>query len=449
MALSMSETRVTVVGAGLAGSEAAWQIASRGVGVRLYEMRPSRNTPAHTSDRFAELICSNSLGSNRVDRAPGLLKEELRQLGSIILKTAESCAVPAGSALAVDREGFARAVTEAITAHPGIEVIREEVSVIPDDGLVVVAAGPLVSPALAEDIARITGSSGIAFFDAMAPIVNVDSVDFGKAFRASRYGEGDDYINCPLDEAEYDAFVAELAGAAMAPLRPFEEEDQRFFEACLPAEVMARRGRLVLAYGPLRPMGLSDPRTGRRPFAVVQLRQDNAAATLYNLVGFQTNLRYGEQERVFRMIPGLEGAEFVRYGQMHRNTFLDSPRLLRPTFQFRGRDQLLFAGQITGTEGYMASTASGLIAGINAARLAAGQAPVVAPSETMIGALSRYISDEAVTDFQPMKPNFGLMPPLPGRMGRRERYGAYAERALQALRAFVQKEDLLPRAATT
>lgn len=444
----MSKDTIIVIGAGLAGSEAAWQIASRGVPVHLYEMRPHRMTPAHTGGHFAELICSNSLGSNRRDRASGLLKEEMRRLGSLILQIAEGCAVPAGGALAVDREGFCREVTERVSSHPLITVVREEVKHLPTQGVAVVAAGPLASDDLVQDIARVTGASGIAFFDAMAPIVTVGSVDLDVAFRAGRYGQEDDYINCPLTEEQYDRFVGELASAETAPLRPFEAGDERFFEGCLPVEVMARRGRLVLAHGPLRPVGLADPRTGKRPFAVVQLRQDNAAATLYNMVGFQTNLRYGEQDRVFRLIPGLERAEFVRYGQMHRNTFLDSPRLLDATFQLKGRPGLFFAGQLTGTEGYVASAASGLVAGLNAARVLLGTGPVSFPPETMIGALSRYISNEAVHDFQPMKPNFGLMPPLERGLKRRQRYAAYADRALDALAQFIAEEDLLPKRAT-
>lgn len=439
---------VIVIGAGLAGSEAAWQIARQGVPVRLYEMRPGKQTPAHKTGSFAELICSNSLGSHLVDRAPGLLKEELRLLGSVVLATAEEHAVPAGRALAVDREGFAAAVTERVSAHPLIRVIREEMPAIPADGVVVVAAGPLMSDALSADIERLAGKRGIAFFDAMAPIVSIDSVDMAVAFRGGRYGEDEDYVNCPLTEAEYDAFVTALAAADTIPLRDFEANDDRFFEACLPVEVMARRGRLVLAFGPLRPVGIKDPRSGRRPFAVVQLRQDNAAGTLYNLVGFQTNLRYGEQERVFRMIPGLANVEFVRYGQMHRNTFLDSPRLLNATFEFRGRRGLFFGGQITGTEGYMSSTASGLVAGLNAARAVQGLPPVAFPADTMIGALGHYISNESVTDFQPMKPNFGLLPPLQVLPAKRDRHGALSQRALDSLRAFIDTEDLLPKGAT-
>ncbi|MHB0875661.1 MAG: methylenetetrahydrofolate--tRNA-(uracil(54)-C(5))-methyltransferase (FADH(2)-oxidizing) TrmFO [Anaerolineae bacterium] len=440
--------QVIVIGAGLAGSEAAWQIASRGVAVRLYEMRPTRQTPAHKTADFAELICSNSLGSNLPDRAPGLLKAELRLLGSVVLATAEAHAVPAGRALAVDREGFAAAVTERVCSHPLIEVIREEVPAVPADGIVVVAAGPLMSDALSADVERLAGASGIAFFDAMAPIVAIDSVDMGVAFRGGRYGEDEDYVNCPMTEAEYDAFVTALATAETMPLRDFEANDDRFFEACLPVEVMARRGRLVLAFGPLRPVGIRDPKTARRPFAVVQLRQDNAAGTLYNLVGFQTNLRYGEQERVFRMIPGLAHVEFVRYGQMHRNTFLDSPRLLNATFEFRRRPGLFFGGQITGTEGYMSSTASGLVAGMNAARAVQGLPPVAFPGDTMIGALEHYISNQAVTDFQPMKPNFGLLPPFSVLPGKRDRHRLLAERALESLKAFIDSEDLLPKGAT-
>jgi len=439
---------VTVIGAGLAGSEAAWQVAQQGVPVVLYEMRPATMTPAHRTDRFAELVCSNSLGSTLVDRAPGLLKEELRRLGSIVLAVAEEHRVPAGRALAVDREGFAEAVTERIASHPRIEIRRQEVTTIPGSGVVVVAAGPLASDALSQDITRLAGSTAIAFFDAMAPIVSLDSVGMGKAFRGGRFGEDQDYINCPMTADEYDRFVEALATADLAPLREFEAADRRFFEACLPVEVMAKRGRLVLAYGPLRPVGIVDPSTGRRPFAVVQLRQDNASGTLYNLVGFQTNLRYGEQERVFRMIPGLERAEFVRYGQMHRNTFIDSPRLLRPTFELRARQGLFFGGQITGTEGYMASTASGLVAGINAARRFGGEEPLAFPAETMIGALSHYVSNEAVVDFQPMKPNFGLIPALEGRRGRRERARGYAERSLAALEQFIERQRLLPTGAT-
>ena len=428
--------RLTVIGGGLAGSEAAWQAAQRGIEVTLYEMRPEVMTPAHVSGDLAELVCSNSLGSNLEDRAPGLLKAELRQLNSVILACADETAVPAGGALAVGREAFARLVTERVAGHPRITVVRQEVRTIPD-GVVVIATGPLTSDALADEIAALTGQDHLYFYDAMAPIVTYESIDQSKVFRASRYGRGDDYINCPMSEVEYDAFVEALLAAETIPLRQFEREDEHFFEACLPVEVIARRGRMALAYGPLKPVGLTDPRTGRRPFAVVQLRQDNLAATLYNLVGFQTNLKWGEQERVFRMIPGLEHAEFVRFGQMHRNTFIHSPDLLNPTMEFRARPGLFFGGQITGTEGYIASAASGLVAGLNAARLIQGQPLLTFPPTTMIGALCRYVTT-ACGEFQPMKPNFGLLPPLERAPRRkRERHRAYAERALRDLESFI------------
>ena len=447
-------TDVVVIGGGLAGSEAAWQAAERGARVTLVEMRPVRMTPAHQSGRLAELVCSNSLGSNLVDRAPGLLKEELRRLGSMVLACADAHAVPAGGALAVDRDAFAECVTERIARDPRISLVREEMPAIPRDGPVVVASGPLTSELLSEAIASLTGSEHLSFFDAMAPIVAAESVDMQTAFRASRYGresgtpsagdEEGDYLNCPMTREEYERFVQELLRAETIPLRGFEREDARFFEACLPVEEIARRGPMALAFGPLKPVGLKDPRTGRRPFAVVQLRQDNMAATLYNLVGFQTNLKWGEQERVLRLIPGLERVEFVRYGQMHRNTFLCSPALLLPTLQFRGRDDLFFAGQITGTEGYIGSTASGLVAGLNAGRLARGEAAAAFPISTMTGALCRYVSCAQAAGFQPMKPNFGLLPPLdPPVSQKRERYRAYAARALADLEAFVAEHCLV------
>jgi len=424
-----------VVGGGLAGSEAAWQAAQRGIQVTLYEMRPAVMTPAHVTDYLAELVCSNSLGSRLVDRAAGLLKEELRRLGSVVVACADETAVPAGGALAVDRDRFAHLVTERVSDHPLITIVREEVRRVPD-GPAVIASGPLTSPALAADIARLTGQDHLYFYDAMAPIVTRDSVNMAVAYLASRYEHGEAaYLNCPLTEEEYDRFVAELVRAEQAPLHDFEREDRRFFEACLPVEEIARRGRDALRFGPLKPLGLPDPRTGRVPFAVVQLRQDNAAATLYNLVGFQTNLRWGEQDRVFRLIPGLEHAEFVRYGTMHRNTFINAPLLLHPTMQFRTRANLFFGGQITGTEGYMESTASGCLAGINAARWLLGQPLIELPETTMIGALCRYIATAEPAHFQPMKANFGLLPPLERRLGKRERYAAYSQRALAALTA--------------
>lgn len=437
---------MTVVGGGLAGSEAAWQAAERGLRVILYEMRPGSNTPAHVTDRLAELVCSNSLGSNLPDRAPGLLKDELRRLGSLVVACADATAVPAGGALAVDREAFAALVTERVVAHPQIELRRQEVTSIPGEGLVIIATGPLTAPALADRIATLTGSQHLYFYDAMAPIVSAESVDMSIAFRASRYGEAEeegDYLNCPMNQEEYERFVEALLAAEAIPLREFEREDPRFFEACLPVEELARRGPRALAFGPLKPVGLTDPRTGRWPHAVVQLRQDNQAATLYNMVGFQTNLKWGEQERVFRLIPGLAGAEFVRYGQMHRNTYVSAPALLKPTLQFRERPNLFFAGQIAGTEGYIGSVASGLVAGVNAARLAVGQEPVALPPETMIGALCHYVSGANPEGFQPMKANFGLLPPLdPPVRNKRARYAAYARRAMETLERFVAEAGL-------
>jgi methylenetetrahydrofolate--tRNA-(uracil-5-)-methyltransferase len=435
---------ITVVGGGLAGSEAAWQAAERGVGVILYEMRPHKMTPAHVSGRLAELVCSNSLGSDLPDRAAGLLKAELRYLRSLVLACADGARVPAGGALAVDRERFATEVTRRVEAHPRISVVRQEATAIPE-GPTIIATGPLTSDALAESIASLTGQEHLYFYDALAPIVSADSVDMSVAFRASRYGKGDaDYINCPMAEEEYGRFVAALIDAERIPLHDFEKEreDARFFEGCLPVEVLAARGRDALAFGPLRPVGLTDPRTGKRPYAVVQLRQDNLAGTLYNLVGFQTNLRYGEQERVFRLIPGLERAEFVRYGQMHRNTFINAPFLLEPTMAFRGRPGLFFAGQITGVEGYVGSVGSGWVAGVNAARFVLGQEPLALPRTAMLGALCGYVSSADPATFQPMKANFGLLPPLsPPMRNKRKRYRAYAARAMTDLKAQIPNPE--------
>ena len=437
--------QVIVVGGGLAGSEAAWQAAEQGVRVLLYEMRPQRMTPAHRTGYLAELVCSNSLGSNLPDRALGLLKAELRLLRSVVVECADRTAVPAGSALAVDREAFAREVTERVSQHPNVTVVREEVTDIPAEGPVVLATGPLTSEPLAEAIARLVGQEHLYFYDAMAPIVLGESVDMTVAFRGARYGRGgEDYINCPMTKEEYERFVDALLAAEQAPLHPFEREDPRFFEACLPVEEIARRGREALAFGPLRPVGLVDPRTGKRPYAVVQLRQDNLAGTLYNMVGFQTNLRWSEQDRVFRLIPGLERAEFVRYGQMHRNLFINAPTALRRTLQSRVRPDLFFAGQITGTEGYVGSVASGLVAGLNAARLVRGEEPLAFPEETMVGALMRYVAEASPEEFQPMKANFGLLPPLEGRVrGKKERGEAYARRALERLEAWGKERGLL------
>jgi methylenetetrahydrofolate--tRNA-(uracil-5-)-methyltransferase len=405
-------------------------------------MRPNVMTPAHRTGEFAELVCSNSLGSLLPDRALGLLKKELQILGSLIIECAYATAVPAGGALAVGREEFAGEVTRRVESNPFIEVLREEVRELPK-GIAVIATGPLTSDALAAEIAEIAGESQLSFFDAMAPIVAGESIDMAVAFRASRYGRGEaDYINCPMTQAEYDLFVEALLAAQTTSLREFEKTDKQFFEACLPVEEIAVRGHNSLAFGPLRPVGLTDPRTGRRPYAVVQLRQDDLAATLFNMVGFQTNLRWSEQERVFRMIPGLVRAEFVRFGQMHRNTFLNAPAMLLPTLQCRARDNLLFAGQITGTEGYVGSTASGLVAGLNAARYATGQGGLVFPDETMIGALLRYVSTPASQQFQPMKANFGLLPEIGKKVGKRARYGLYAGRALASLEAFAAANDI-------
>ncbi len=445
----MQQPTLTVIGGGLAGSEAAWQAASRGVQVTLYEMRPQRKTPAHQTGLLGELVCSNSLGSDLPDRAPGLLKRELRRLGSLIMACADVSAVPAGGALAVGRETFAQRVTEAIERHPSIRVVRQEVTHLPKSGAVIVASGPLTSDSLAEQIVQLAGQDQLYFFDAMAPIVTLDSIDMSKAFRASRYsrdGQGGiegDYINCPMTREEYGRFVEALLVAQTVPLRDFEREDQRFFEACLPIEVLAARGHNTLAYGPLKPVGLSDPRTGRRPYAAVQLRQDNLAGTLYNLVGFQTNLSWSEQKRVFGIIPGLENADWVRLGQMHRNTYLNSPSLLKPTMQWRGRSDLFFAGQLVGTEGYMGSTASGLGPGLNAARTLWEREPVVFPPTTLIGALMRYVTT-ATRDFQPMKPNYGIIPPLvdPVR-SKRQRYAGLSQRAEDDLTATIATTALL------
>ena len=511
-----SSAAVVVIGAGLAGSEAAWQVAQRGAYVTLYEMRPGRTTPAHETDRMAELVCSNSLGSNLPDRALGLLKNELRRLGSLIIACADRTAVPAGAALAVGREAFSRAVTEAIAAHPNITVRREEVTAIPRGVATIIASGPLTSAPLAEAIRALAGQDSLYFFDAMAPIVTAESIDMAVAWRGNRWDKvqgtgvrsqgsetrnqesedrdqgggvrdqgagigdqdstpereslgtdsrpltpdpGGDYINCPLSRDEYFAFVEAVSAAEKTSLHEFEADEaaRRYFEACLPIEVLAGRDPQALAFGPMKPIGLRDPRTGRRPFAVVQLRQDNVAGTLYNLVGFQTNIKWSDQERVLRMIPGLARAEFVRFGQMHRNTFIDSPRLLRPTLQWHDRDALFFAGQITGTEGYVGSTASGLMAGLNAVRVIDGQQPVILPQTTMMGALFHYIthadisgagsadvgtaetSARRVARFQPMKANFGLMPELEAPLrDKRQRHAAYAARAQADLEAMLR-----------
>jgi methylenetetrahydrofolate--tRNA-(uracil-5-)-methyltransferase len=429
-------SRLIVIGGGLAGTEAAWQAAERGINVVLYEMRPQRNTPAHTTDQLAELICSNSLGSNLPDRASGLLKAELRLLNSFVMRAADETAAPAGGALAVDRERFAETITERITHHPRIELRREEVKTIPAEPCII-ASGPLTADDLANDIARLTGQQHLYFYDAIAPIVAADSIDTTIAFRQSRYECAEDnqpagdYLNCPFTTEEYNTFIDALVTAERIELRDFEREDAKFFEGCLPIEVLAKRGREALAYGPMRPIGLRDPRTGKGPHAVVQLRQDNLAGTLYNIVGFQTNLKWPEQKRVFRLIPGLANAEFMRYGMMHRNTFINSPQLLQPTMQFRARADLFFAGQITGVEGYIGNAASGLVAGLNAARLLQGEVLIEFPATTMLGALCHYVTHAAPQDYQPMKANYGLLPPLENSpRGKRDRYRAFSQRAL-------------------
>jgi methylenetetrahydrofolate--tRNA-(uracil-5-)-methyltransferase len=433
---------VTVVGAGLAGSEAAWQLARRTVRVRLIEMRPVRMTEAHRTAGFAELVCSNSLRNATLETAVGVLKEEMRRLGSLVIAAADGARVPAGAALAVDRDDFSGAITRALQAHPMVEVVRAEAEAIPE-GPAILASGPLTSPALGAALSSLIGPRDLYFYDAIAPIVTAESVDMNVAFRASRYGKGgDDYLNCPMTEAEYHAFVdAVLAADKLAP-HPFEKPV--YFEGCMPIEEMARRGRMTLAFGPMRPVGLADPRTGARPFAVVQLRQDDREGRLYNLVGFQTKMTYPEQRRVLRMIPGLERVEFVRLGSLHRNTFIDSPRLLMPTLQLRAREDLFLAGQMIGVEGYVESAAAGLLAGINAARLAAGRPLIAPPRESAIGSLVAYVTDPTRRDFQPMNANYGLMPELPGRVRGRNKKIAMGERALAALDAWIAADRVQP-----
>lgn len=435
--------KIIVIGAGLAGSEAAWQAAQRGISVELYEMRPQKSTPAHKTAGFAELVCSNSLRGAGMENAVGVLKEEMRRLDSIILEAADATRVPAGGALAVDREGFSRYVTEKVSQHPLITVRHQEVDCIPDTegAVVIVASGPLTAGPLAEDIARRMGQDYLYFYDAAAPIVTLESLDMSKAYRASRYGKGEAaYINCPMEKEEYEAFWQELVHAEKTPTREFEKE--KFFGGCMPVEEMASHGIDTLLFGPLKPVGLEHPETGKRPYAVVQLRQDNAAATLYNIVGFQTHLKWPEQRRVFGMIPGLEQAEFVRYGVMHRNTFIHSPETMRATMQFCRDERLFFAGQMTGVEGYVESAASGLVAGINAARVCLGKQPVVFPQETAHGALCHYITMPAQKYFQPMNVNFGIMAPLTERIrDKKMKKQRLAERALKVLLEFRETLD--------
>lgn len=425
---------VCVIGAGLAGCEAAFRLAEAGVCVELYEMKPVRFSPAHRSEAFAELVCSNSFKAERPESAAGLLKQEMRRMSSLLLRCADSCRVPAGGALAVDRGRFSRAVTERIESVPLIRVHREEVTELPD-GVAVVATGPLTSDALAEKISARCGGS-LSFFDAAAPIVTAESLNRERIFAASRYGAGEDgaYLNCPMNRGEYERFHAELVAAGRAPVRGFDVSDPKVYEGCMPIEVLASRGPDTVRFGPMKPVGLRDPRTGHRPWAVLQLRREDASGTLYNLVGFQTNLRFPEQKRVFGLIPGLEHAEYARYGVMHRNTFLDSPKILSASFSLRENPDLFFAGQITGVEGYMESAASGILAGINAARRLRGQAQLIPPPTTMIGALSRYVESGGAGSFQPMGANFGILPPLPERIrDKRERGAALAARSLSDL----------------
>ncbi|WCG28592.1 FADH(2)-oxidizing methylenetetrahydrofolate--tRNA-(uracil(54)-C(5))-methyltransferase TrmFO [Enterococcus durans] len=421
---------VNVVGAGLAGSEAAWQIAQAGVPVRLYEMRPVKSTEAHHTSNFAELVCSNSLRGNSLANAVGLLKEEMRRLNSVVITSADETAVPAGGALAVDRDSFSETITRKVKEHPLVTVVNEEITAIPE-GITIIATGPLTSHPLAESIKEFNGSEGFYFYDAAAPIVDEATIDMDKVYLKSRYNKGEAaYLNCPMTEEEFKAFHEALTTAEVAELKSFEKE--KYFDGCMPIEVMAQRGFKTMLFGPMKPVGLEDPKTGKRPYAVIQLRQDNAAASLYNIVGFQTHLKWGEQKRVFRMIPGLENAEFVRYGVMHRNSFMNSPELLKPTYQSTKREDLFFAGQMTGVEGYVESAASGLLAGINAARLAKAEEPIEFPQETAIGSMAYYITHAEGKHFQPMNANYGLFPELPKRIrDKKTRYETIAQRALE------------------
>ncbi|MBQ4513604.1 MAG: methylenetetrahydrofolate--tRNA-(uracil(54)-C(5))-methyltransferase (FADH(2)-oxidizing) TrmFO [Anaerolineaceae bacterium] len=445
---------LTIIGAGLAGCEAAWQAANRGISVSLYEMRPEVSTGAHTGGDLGELVCSNSLGSNLKDRASGVLKEELRLAGSLLVNCAETAAVPAGNALAVDRKIFSREIEKHIINHPNITLIRKEVRKIPDDGTVIIASGPLSSPAISDEIKRLCGTNNLFFFDAIAPIVEHSSINLNIAYEGSRYSKDPDdtgdYINCPFTKEEYETFVEALVNAERIPLKSFEEAinsgvtagKKTFFEGCLPVEVLAARSVQSLAFGPMRPVGLIDPRTGKRPWAVLQLRQDNLSGSLYNLVGFQTNLLQKEQERVFRMIPGLENAQFIRYGQMHRNTYICAPGVLNASLQMINHPSVFFAGQLCGVEGYMGNIAAGLLAGINAARQIKGDDLLVLPKEMISGALFHYISTAEAKHFQPMKANFGILPPLSEKIrSKRERYVKYSERALENAALFFKEND--------
>ncbi|AKO93850.1 FADH(2)-oxidizing methylenetetrahydrofolate--tRNA-(uracil(54)-C(5))-methyltransferase TrmFO [Priestia filamentosa] len=433
----MSEKIVNVIGAGLAGSEAAWQLAKRGIKVHLYEMRPVRQTAAHHTDKFAELVCSNSLRANTLTNAVGVLKEEMRHLDSVIISSADACSVPAGGALAVDRHEFAAHVTERVKHHENVTVFNEEITEIPS-GPTIIATGPLTSQALAEQLRSLTGEEYLYFYDAAAPILEKDSIDMDKVYLKSRYDKGEAaYLNCPMTEEEFDRFYNALIEAEVVPLKEFEKEV--YFEGCMPIEVMASRGKKTMLFGPLKPVGLEDPKTGKRPYAVVQLRQDDAAGTLYNIVGFQTHIKWGPQKDIVRLIPGLENAEIVRYGVMHRNTFINSPKLLKPTYQYKDREDLFFAGQMTGVEGYVESAASGLLAGLNAARYVLGEELLVFPQETALGSMAHYITHTSDKNFQPMNANFGIFKDLPVRIKKKqERNEQYAKRALEIVQNFVK-----------
>ena len=441
--IKMKTDYITVIGAGFAGCEAAMQIAKAGIKCRLYEMKPVKFSPAHKSENFCELVCSNSFKAARPDSAAGLLKNEMETLGSITVKCAKATAVPAGGALAVNRDDFSAMVTKAVEDEPLIEIVREEMTSIPREGIVVVAAGPLASDSISEDIKKLCGEN-LSFYDAAAPIVSADSIDMEKAFTQSRYDKGgeDDYINCPMNKAEYEAFHSELIGAESVILHEFEK-NKEIYEGCMPIEIMAKRGENTIRFGPMKPVGLTDPRTGHRPWAVLQLRKENKAGTLYNLVGFQTNLKFGEQKRVFSMIPALHDAQFVRYGVMHRNSFLNSPKVLTSFFNMKENPDIFFAGQITGVEGYMESAAAGIIAGINAVKRFRGEEMLLLPENTMLGALSRYVENTETGNYQPMGAAIGLLPPLEERIrDKHERYGKICDIAMNSLKEYLQSHEI-------